>query len=56
MKDPEVAVVALRAEGGIEPGEPEKQFLPGLFSFFRWSRGVDLSAKQLLAGWDGCLA
>ena len=56
MKDPELAVAALRAEGGVDAGDAEKQFLPGLLGFFRWSGGGDLSVKQLLADWDGCLA
>ena len=56
MKGPEVTGAALRAEGGVDAGDPEKQFLPGLFGFFRRSGGADLSVQQLLADPDRCLA
>ena len=51
-----MAVAALRAEGGVDAGESEKQFLPGLLGFFWWSGRADLSVKQLLADRDGCFA
>ena len=51
-----MAVAALRAEGGVDAGESEKQFLPGLLGFFRWSGRAGLSVKQLLADRDGCFA
>jgi hypothetical protein len=56
MKDLEVAIAAPGAEGGIDAGDPEKQFLPGLAGFSCWSGGAGLSVKQLLADRDGCLA
>ena len=56
VKDPQVAVAALRAEGSIDTGDAEKQFLPGLFGFFRWRGGADLSVQQLFADPDRCLA
>ena len=55
MKDPEVTGAALRAEGGVDAGDAEKQFLPGLFGLFRRSGGADLSVQQLLGDPDRCL-